>query len=146
MQELYQERPDSSSTKDENKTGDPSRLAIDEAEELSQVIQNPFTVRRRMTSGVKRVGRQKRGGLLAAARSKRGVPRVVMDVSLILEPVPHGIDVKPDFTRAEEPEGLSAIGRDDEFRCSAKRNIETRVAHVKRERLTARRPTWWLGR
>lgn len=69
-----------------------------------------------------------------------------MDVSLILEPIPHGIDVKPDFTRAEKPEGLSTIGRDDEFRCSAKRNIETRVTHVRRERLTARRPTWWLWR
>ena len=44
VQELYQERPDSSRTEDEDKTGELGRLAVDEAEELSQVIQNPFTV------------------------------------------------------------------------------------------------------
>jgi len=96
VQELYQERSDSSSTEDEDKTGELGRLAIDEAEELSQVVQNPF---------------------IAATGSKRGVPRLVVDVHLVLEPVPHGVDVKPNFTRAEEPEGLAAIGHNDEFRC-----------------------------
>lgn len=51
MQELYQERSDSSSGKDKDNTGDLSRLAVGEAEELSQVIQDPFAVRRRMTLG-----------------------------------------------------------------------------------------------
>lgn len=35
VQELYQERPNSSSTEDEDKTWELGRLSIDEAEELS---------------------------------------------------------------------------------------------------------------
>ena len=63
---------------------------------------------------------RRRGGVLAASRSKRTVPWLVIDVSLVLEPVPHGVDVKADFVRAEEPEGLAAIGQDHEFGCPAR--------------------------
>ena len=56
VQELHKERSNGSSGKNEDDAGDPSRLAIYESEDLSQVIQNPFTVRRRMTSGIKRAG------------------------------------------------------------------------------------------
>jgi len=73
-----------------------------------------------MTSGAKRADGRGRGGLLAATGSKRTIPRLVIGVLLILEPVPHGVDVKPDFIRAEEPEGLAAIGQDHKFGCSAR--------------------------
>ena len=96
-----------------------------------------------MTSGFKRADERRRGGLLAAAGSKRAVPWLVIGVRLVLEPAPHGVDAEPDFIRVEEPEGLATIGHDNKFRCSVNKCIETRVAHVKRERLTARPPTWW---
>ena len=72
-----------------------------------------------MTSGVKRAGGRRRGGLLATAGSERSVPWLVIGVCLILEPAPHGVNVKPDLVRVEEPETLAAIGQDHKFRCSA---------------------------
>lgn len=95
-----------------------------------------------MTSVFKRADERRRGGSLAATRSKRAVPWLVMGVRLVLEPVPHGVDVKPDFIRVEEPEGPATISHDNKFRCSEEYN-QGRVPHVKRGRLTARRPTWW---
>jgi len=47
----------------------------------------------------------------------------MIDVRLVLEPVPHGVNVKPDFIWAEEPEGLATIGQDNKFRCPAKKII-----------------------
>jgi hypothetical protein len=61
VQELHKERSNGSSGENEDDAGDPSRLAVYESEDLSQVIQNPFTVRRRMTSGIKRAGERRRG-------------------------------------------------------------------------------------
>lgn len=48
----------------------------------------------------------------------------MIKIRLVLEPIPHGVDVKPDFTWAEEPEGLAAIGQDHEFGCSARNRSE----------------------
>jgi len=96
VQELHQERSDSSGSEDEDGAGDPGRLAVDEAEELSQVIQNPF---------------------IAAAGSKGAVPWVVIGIRLFLEPVPHGVDIEADLVRVKEPEALATIRQDNEFGC-----------------------------
>ena len=71
-----------------------------------------------MTSGVKRAAERRRGGVLAAARSKRAVPRLVIGVGLVFEPVPHGVDVKANLIRTEEPEGSAAIRQNHELGCS----------------------------
>ena len=34
----------------------------------------------------------------------------MIEIHLVLEPVPHGVDVKPDFIWAEEPESFTPIG------------------------------------
>jgi len=120
VQELYQESSNGSGGENQENTGNPGRLTVDEAKEPGQVIQNPFTDRERMTSGVKRAAERRRGGVLAATRSKRAVPRLMIGVGLVLKPVPHGLDVKADLIRAEEPEGLAAIGQNHKLRCSAR--------------------------
>jgi hypothetical protein len=110
MKELHQECPNGSSANNEYNAGNPGRLAVNEAQDLSQVIQHPFTVWGRMMSAMGRTSEKVRGGLLAATRSKRSIPRRVIEVCLILEPVPHGVDVKPNFIWTEESKGPTAIG------------------------------------
>ena len=73
-----------------------------------------------MTSGIKRAAERRRGGALAATGSKRAVPRLMIGVGLVLEPVPHGVNVKADLIRAEEPEGFAAIGQNHELGGSAR--------------------------
>lgn len=124
MQELYQERPDSTGSKNENETGDLACLAVGEAQKLSQVNQNPFTMRRGMMSVVNAWQRGE-GGSLATAGSKRSVPWLVIEILPVAEPVPHGVDIKPDLSWAEEPEGLAAISQDHQFRCSARKTSDS---------------------
>lgn len=70
VQELYQERSYDPSSEDDENTGELCRLAIGKAEELSQVVQHPFTVRRRMTSGFKRAGNEEREAYLLPPGAK----------------------------------------------------------------------------
>jgi hypothetical protein len=46
VHQSYQGRPYGAGSKNENKTGDICRHAVDEAKDLGQVNQNPFTIRR----------------------------------------------------------------------------------------------------